>query len=171
MMTLNELLEKQKILTSKMNYIREPKIEDIILAITEELLEVSRALGKESYKVWKEVKTTETAKQEVVDIWFFFLQYINLPIFEDSRDELYEMFDNYKIEKNNIKVKSTVICCIIHQFLFNVYNLQTPKDTIKDDLIMLLNFSSCFFESKEELIQLYLEKWEKNMKRIGSEWR
>lgn len=99
-----DLLELQRILDDKVSKPRENGFEprerltiDIVLSIDDEVQEWLRELPKKyNFKTWKEKPySREKELEELTDVLFFFLQYVNHTMAEDEFEELFDEFDVY----------------------------------------------------------------------------
>ena len=158
-----DILNLQKYLGESLNNIRERTLEDIKLSLIAELIELNEET-KYSHKTWK-TKEYDRDKEleELTDVYFFFAELVNYKNgdgrFNNGRfnKEYYcrefELFPNYYSCSNFIKL---------------IYNL--TDSNFSWFFGGLLTCSIKLGYTKDDILNCYWEKWQKNMKRIGKEW-
>lgn len=153
-----DILKLQKHLDESIHSSRERTLEDIKLSLIAELIELNEET-KYSHKTWK-TKEYDRDKEleELTDVYFFFAQLINYK----SRDgrfkkEYYcrefELFPNYYADSYFTRLIYNLIDNNFNWFFGGLLTCSTKLDYTKDDIL------NC-----------YWEKWQKNMQRIGKEW-
>ena len=149
-----DILDLQKELDKNLNNVRERTEEDIKLSLIAELIELNEET-KYSHKTWK---TKEYNRDKELDVYFFFAQLINYK----SRDgrfqieyycEEFEIFPGYYAGA---------------YFTELMYNLLDNK--FRWFFCSLLTLSKKLGYTKDDILNCYWEKWQKNMQRIGKEW-
>ena len=153
-----DILGLQGILDERMNNTRERTEEDIKLSLIAELIELNEET-KYSHKTWKTKEYNRDKElEELTDVYFFFAQLINYK----SRDgrfkkEYYcrefELFPGYYAGS---------------YFTRLIFNL--TDDNFSWFFGGLLTCSVKLGYTKDDILNCYWEKWQKNMKRIGKEW-
>ena len=150
---------------------------DILLSLDDEFQEWLRELPEEvNFKTWKQKKyNREKELEEFTDILFFFLQLVNNinrynckdinpkcfnKIFDDFSDFNRVRFYSYK----NYQRKEDLI-----------YLIETFKRKLwKGDFIECFEFYISIAMNRDflqqEIIDMYYEKWQKNMERIKGDW-
>ena len=161
-----DILKLQKHLDENLNNVRERTLADIQKSMIAECIEFDEETPQ-SHKTWK-TKPYDKAKEleELTDIYFFYAQYINFYI---------PTFDQNYFEKLN-----DIFMNIEKQEGFEVFtNLISILDVIEELLIFfqlpcilekLMYLSYKYGYTKDDILNCYWEKWQKNMSRIGKEW-
>lgn len=164
--TFEDILNLQKHLDESIHSSRERTEEDIKTSMIAELIEFNEET-KDSHKTWK-TKPYNKAKEleELTDVYFFFAQLVNHrfdkyeKIAKDRElKELERIFRTKKIDKKgNIKKLLNIVIAVVargsNTYLFEWLNELTVK----------------YGYTKDDILNCYWEKWQKNMKRIGKEW-
>ena len=164
--TFEDILNLQKHLNESIHSSRERTEEDIKTSMIAELIEFNEETP-ESHKTWK-TKTYDKAKElkELTVFYFFFAQLVNNrfdkyeKIAKDRElKELERIFRTKKIDKKgNIKKLLNIVIAVVtrgsNTYLFEWLNELTVK----------------YGYTKDDILNCYWEKWQKNMKRIGKEW-
>ena len=164
--TFEDILNLQKHLDESIHSSRERTEEDIKTSMIAELIEFNEET-KDSHKTWK-TKEYNKAKEleELTDVYFFFAQLVNHrfdkyeKIAKDRElKELERIFRTKKIDKKgNIKKLLNIVIAVVtrgsNTYLFEWLNELTVK----------------YSYTKDDILNCYWEKWQKNMKRIGKEW-
>ena len=164
--TFEDILNLQKHLDESIHSSRERTEEDIKTSMIAELIEFNEET-KDSHKTWK-TKEYNKAKEleELTDVYFFFAQLVNHrfdkyeKIAKDRElKELERIFRTKKIDKKgNIKKLLNIVIAVVtrgsNTYLFEWLNELTVK----------------YGYTKDDILNCYWEKWQKNMKRIGKEW-
>ena len=163
--TFEDILNLQKCLDENIHNSRERTEEDIKTSMIAELIEFNEET-KDSHKTWK-TKEYNKAKEleELTDVYFFFAQLVNHrfdkyeKIAKDRElKELERMFRIKKDKKGNTKKLLNVVIGVVtrgsNTYLFEWLNELTVK----------------YGYTKDDILNCYWEKWQKNMKRIGKEW-
>lgn len=175
--TFEDLLNLQRILDENTGKARQngfiPRkrnIDDIRLSLIAELIEFNEELPQ-THKTWKQKSfNKENAIIESIDVLFFFLQFINhlkdkktdgiervikncdfnkIKFFSDNKDFYSEELDSFSI------------ICIIFDLL---------EGSINGFFSKLCRMYSSLKLTKEDVFNVYWEKWQKNMKRISEDW-
>ena len=158
-----DILKLQKYLDESIHSSRERTLKDIKLSLIAEVIEFNEETP-ESHKTWKTKKhSKEKELEELTDIWFFLAQMVNFKL---------ENSDSFVETKNKI----------MKRFEEGI-NLKSDPDADIENLISdalygnvlriaenLLVISYNYGYTKDDILNCYWEKWQKNMKRIGKEW-
>ena len=154
-----DILDLQKELDKNLNNVRERTEEDIKLSLIAELIELNEET-KYSHKTWKTKEYNRDKElEELTDIYFFFAQLINNKNGRDGRfkKEYYcrefELFPSYYAGSHFTRL---------------IYNL--VDNNFSWFFGGLITCSVKLGYTKEDILNCYWEKWQKNMKRIGKEW-
>ena len=164
--TFEDILNLQKHLDENLNNVRERTLADIQKSMIAECIEFDEETPQ-SHKTWK-TKPYDKAKEleELTDIYFFYAQYINfyIPTFNQSDfEKLNDIFMNIE-EQEGFKVFTNLVSILdIIRELFNYCPLS-------DMLEKLLYLTYKYGYTKDDILNCYWEKWQKNMSRIGKEW-
>lgn len=167
-----ELLELQKILDENIEknrnngfVPRKRNVLDILLAIDDEFQEWLRELPLEyNFKTWKQkLYSREKELEELTDILFFFLQYFNKYFID---------VDNYKVnycrdffERNYYDEIDQDLYYLIRDFKYDLWGMSDL--TAFYDYMKIVYFRGF---TRQDLLETYWEKWQKNMTRINSDW-
>lgn len=178
--TFEDLLELQKRLDKEIEKPRDngfiPKERDyskIVKSMIAEIIEFNEET-KNTHKTWKQkVFDREKMVEESSDILFFFLQLCNLVNDKDEKikkmlsdgwenawliEELFELFgDKEDIELLLINKLSDISWNLSISMCFNVLAL----------LVCLYMENEI---TKQEILDTYWNKWQKNMERINKDW-
>ena len=166
----NDLLELQRILDEnieknrKNGFVpRKRNVLDILLAIDDEFQEWLRELPKEyNFKTWKQkLYSREKELEELTDVLFFFLQYVNHTMAEDEFEELFDEFDSF--EYNTL---SEAIFDLKRYLYSNSYEI----DELDRAFDVYLGIVKKRGFTRDELLETYWKKWQKNMTRINKDW-
>lgn len=173
-MNFIELLEMQKQLDEAVckprdnGFIpRERTLFDIRLSIDDEFQEWLRELPSEyNFKTWKQKEySRENELTELVDVLFFFLQLFNFKNDKYDNDSMGYWFDNFREDCILLDLPRTV--------LFFKEGLWSDDLTETDFYISFIRWIEiCRLRgfTKDEIIETYVKKWNKNMERINKEW-
>lgn len=173
--TFEELLELQRILDENTTKTREngftPRQRneiDIILSLDDELQEWLKELPSElNFKTWKQKEySRDKEHEEITDILFFILQLTNYEEF--YKIPFKKSFDDW-VEPKIKTVYETELEArkiIVYFFKKDLYHEQF-RDDILEDYKMLCNWRKF---SKQDILDKYFEKWQKNMERINKDW-
>ena len=163
----NDILELQKLLDKSIHSVRPRTLEDIKKSIIAECIEFDEETPQ-SHKTWK-TKPYNKAKEleELTDIWFFVAQLINycndnsnLSILQ--KENLNRFFNDY--------TSSYTESISILDIIFYLKGRRTDYDYIKFLIIDLMILTNGYCYTKDDILNCYWEKWQKNMSRIGKEW-
>lgn len=153
-----DMLNLQKELDKSIHSSRERTEEDIKLSLIAELIELNEET-KYSHKTWKTKEYNRYKElEELTDVYFFFAQLINYKS-KDGRfkKEYYcrefEFFPGYYAGS---------------YFTRLIYNL--TGNNLSWFFGGLLTCSVKLGYTKDDILNCYWEKWQKNMARIGKEW-
>ena len=162
-----DLLELQKLLDEEVGKPREngfmPRKRtemDILLSLDDEFQEWLRELPqKYNFKTWKQKEySREKELEEFTDCLFFFLQYLN-----NCDDDSIIFFKKYYDDSSNIlhlKIKD-----VIYLFKSRLWDLCIPSCFSSwIEISYLRGFT------KQEILDTYWSKWQKNMTRINKDW-
>ena len=153
-----DILGLQAILDERMNNTRERTEEDIKLSLIAELIELNEET-KYSHKTWKTKEYNRDKElEELTDVYFFFAQLINNKKGDGRfKKEYYcrefELFPGYYAGSHFTRL---------------IYNL--VDNNLSWFFGGLLTCSVKLGYTKDDILNCYWEKWQKNMKRIGKEW-
>lgn len=163
----NDLLELQRVLDENIEknrsngfVPRKRKILDILLATDDEFQEWLRELPKEyNFKTWKQKEySREKELEELTDILFFFLQYFNKCAYTPKYYA--EFFEQDYFDKIGLE-----LYYLITDFKYNLWG--------KTGSTAFYNYMQIVYKrgfTKEDLLNTYCEKWQKNMTRINKDW-
>ena len=166
-----ELLELQRILDENIEknrsngfVPRKRSLLDILLAIDDEVQEWLRELPQEyNFKTWKQkLYSREKELEELTDILFFFLQYFNNCLID--RDKYKNSYCRSFFERDyyDIELKKD-LQFIIQEFKYDLWNI--------NDLTTFYDYMKIVHKrgfTKEDLLNTYWEKWQKNITRINN---
>lgn len=168
--TFKELLDLQERLEKSMNHKRERTVDDIKLSMLAEIIEFNEE-SSESHKTWKS-KTFDKKLyfEEAVDIFFFLMQLVMT--LEIDKKILWAVDCDYLCLNKEIANK---------EYTENEYLLYILIEKLSRfcecDYYYILSLTNIIFNlykrigiTKEDLFEIYFEKWKYNMKRIGKEW-
>ena len=158
------MLHLQAILDKNINSIRFRTLRDIELSMIAEIIEFNEET-KYSHKTWKTKKySREKELEELTDIWFFLAQMVNFKIEHDNYTECKEIigdiFENKPTFDEDNEDNRHVDLLIFH-------SIQGQVIAIARELIKI---SYYYGYTKDDILNCYWEKWQKNMERIGKEW-
>ena len=164
--TFEDILKLQKHLDKSIHSARPRCLRDIKMSLIAECVEFNEET-KESHKTWK-TKTYDKAKEleELTDIYFFYAQYINFyaPTLEQEQfKELNDVFMNIE-KQEGFKVYTNLISIL--DVIAEHFNF-CPLSNMLEKLLYL---TYKYGYTKDDILNCYWEKWQKNMKRIGKEW-
>ncbi|WP_338964782.1 dUTP diphosphatase [Fusobacterium nucleatum] len=159
-----DILKLQKHLDKNLNNVRPRCLRDIKMSLIAECVEFNEET-KESHKTWKTKEYNKSMElEELTDIYFFFAQMIN--------------FNEYTVN-NYARIKHLVAidfnCWQIKDYGSHVLPTLNLIDNIINDNVLyaidnLMEMAQKLGYSKDDILNCYWEKWQKNMKRIGKEW-
>ena len=164
--TFEDILKLQKHLDESIHSSRERTLADIQKSMIAECIEFDEETPQ-SHKTWK-TKPYDKAKEleELTDIYFFYAQYINfyIPTFDQNDfEKLNDIFMNIK-EQEGFKVFTNLVSIL--DVIGELFNF-APLPCMLEKLMYL---SYKYGYTKDDILNCYWEKWQKNMKRIGKEW-
>ncbi len=137
---------------------------DIKISLIAECVEFNEET-LESHKTWKTKEYNKSMElEELTDIYFFYAQMIN---FNDDTVKNYGRikhliavdFNNWQIKGYGSQVLPTL------NLIVNIIN-----DNLLYAIDNLMEMAQKLGYSKDDILNCYWEKWQKNMKRIGKEW-
>lgn len=144
---------------------------DIIFSIDDELQEWLKELPQEcNFKTWKQKEySRERELEEITDILFFLLQLANfkphiIDFFErdfEKWEEVMKVNDEFKRDFDDLETRDF----LVGDFKINlgeIYNHFLIRSYIM--LCAWRNFT------KQDILNKYWEKWQKNMNRISEDW-
>ncbi len=165
-----DILNLQKHLDESIHSSRERTEEDIKTSMIAELIEFNEET-KDSHKTWK-TKPYNKAKEleELTDVYFFFAQLVNhrFKSYKEKRiEEDLQELERILEKKNNIILRDMELC---YEMLLNyiIRNLIIGSNTYILELLKALTIRYGY--TKDDILNCYWEKWQKNMQRIGKEW-
>lgn len=162
--TFEDILKLQKHLDKNLNNVRPRCLRDIKMSLIAECVEFNEET-KESHKTWK-TKEYDKSKEleELTDIYFFFAQMINFN--EDTVNNYARIKHLVAVDFNSWQIKdygSHVLPTL--NLIANIIN-----DNVLYAIDDLMEMAQKLGYSKEDILNRYWEKWQKNMERIGKEW-
>lgn len=163
----NDILELQKLLDKSIHSTRPRTLEDIKKSIIAECIEFDEETPQ-SHKTWK-TKPYDKAKEleELTDIWFFIAQLINYCSDNSNLSILQkENLNRFFNDHTSSYTESISILDII----FYLKGRRTDYDYIKFLIIDLMILTNGYCYTKNDILNYYWKKWQKNMLRIGKEW-
>ena len=159
-----DILKLQKHLDESIHSVRPRCLRDIKMSLIAECVEFNEET-KESHKTWKTKEYNKSMElEELTDIYFFYAQMIN---FNNDTVKNYGRikhliavdFNNWQIKDFGSQVLPT---------------LNLISDIINNDVLYaidnLMEMAQMLGYTKDDILNCYWEKWQKNMKRIGKEW-
>ena len=158
-----DILNLQKHLDKNIHSSRERTIKDIKLSLIAEVIEFNEETP-ESHKTWKtKPYDKEKELEEFTDIWFFLAQMVNFKL---------EISDSFVEIKNEITKLFNDGANLNLMYQANIENLIMSALYENDFQILqnLIIISANKGYTKEDILNCYWEKWQKNIKRIGKEW-
>ena len=153
-----DILELQKILDENIHSNRERTLTDIQMSMIAEIVEFNEET-KDSHKTWKTKEYNRDKElEELTDVYFFFAQLVNYKSGDGRfKKEYYcrefELFPGYYAGSHFTRL---------------IYNL--IDNNFSWFFGGLLTCSVKLGYTKDDILNCYWEKWQKNMKRIGKEW-
>ena len=163
----NDILELQKLLDKSIHSTRPRTLEDIKKSIIAECIEFDEETPQ-SHKTWK-TKPYDKAKEleELTDIWFVVAELINYCNDNSNLSILQkENLNRFFYDHTSSYTESISILDII----FYLKGRRTDYDYIKFLIIDLMILTNGYCYTKDDILNCYWEKWQKNMSRIGKEW-
>ena len=169
---LYQLLELQKSLDDEIakprlnKFTPRPKtLFDIRLAIDDEFQEWLKELPKElNFKTWKQKEYDRNKElEELTDVLFFYLQYLNQQGNTFVKKGCAEIFNEFITKKRGKIV-------VGFELLIKFFKVDLYDADISDSFRNYTNICIKRDFSAEEIIEMYLKKWEINMKRINRDW-
>lgn len=120
---------------------------------------------KESHKTWKTKEYNKSMElEELTDIYFFYAQMINFN--EDTVNNYARIKHLVAVDFNGWQIKdygSHVLPTL--NLISNIIN-----DNVLYAIDNLMEMAQKLGYSKDDILNCYWEKWQKNMLRIGKEW-
>ncbi len=162
-----DILDLQKELDKKIHSIRLRGLKDIKKSLIAECIEFDEET-KDSHKTWKKHNyNKEKELEELTDIWFFTAQmvnysYENTDITTLERKELFKFF-----EDNNLAYRGDITILDV------IWDIRSPimnYDFLKFLILDLIVVTNKYGYTKNDILRVYWDKWQKNMERIGKEW-
>ena len=138
--TFEDILNLQKHLDENLNNVRKRTLEDIKLSLIAECIEFNEET-KDSHKTWKTKPYNKQNELEELMVEY------GCDVFNNS--------ENY-LKPNSVKITGIII-----EFLGGYNNIA---------LGLYLSLVNKYGYTKEDILNCYWEKWQKNMNRIGKEW-
>ncbi|WP_338947599.1 dUTP diphosphatase [Fusobacterium nucleatum] len=163
----NDILELQKLLDKSIHSTRPRTLEDIKKSIIAECIEFDEETPQ-SHKTWK-TKPYDKAKEleELTDIWFFIAQLINY-CSDNSNLSILQKENLNRFFNDHISSYTESICIL--DIIFYLKGRRTDYDYIKFLIIDLMILTNGYCYTKNDILNYYWKKWQKNMSRIGKEW-
>lgn len=161
-----DILKLQKHLDESIHSARPRTLGDIKKSMIAECIEFDEETPQ-SHKTWK-TKPYNKAKEleELTDIYFFYAQYINFyaPTLEQEQfEELNDVFMNIE-KQQGFKVYTNLVSIL--DVIAEHFNF-CPLSNMLEKLLYL---TYKYGYTKDDILNSYWEKWQKNMQRIGKEW-
>lgn len=161
-----DLLELQKILDEEVGKPRGngfiPRVrvfDDIILSLDDEFNEWLKELPYElNFKTWKQkTYSREKELEEITDCLFFYLQAINRSdyLLKEFKCE----FDSFR---KNIEIKE--VETLIFPFKEHLFS------DFETSFYLWLDICKSRGFTKQEMLDMYFKKWQKNITRIKGDW-
>ena len=168
--TFEDILKLQKHLDKSIHSARERTEEDVKTSMIAELIEFNEET-KDSHKTWKTKPYNKANElEELTDVYFFFAQlvnrYLNKFNFRMIKEILKEIEQTFKT-KNNSFLENIAPN---YDMLLNSVIKATTTGTVTFIFKWLNALTIHYGYTKEDILNCYWEKWQKNMKRIGKEW-
>lgn len=165
--TFEDILNLQKHLDESIHSARPRTLRDIKLSLIAECVEFNEETPQ-SHKTWKTKEYNKDRElEELTDIFFFYAQLINFNIDNDDTVDNYDRikrlaavdFDNWA---NKIYI---TLSLPILNLISNIID-----DRVLHAIDDLIEISKKLNYTKDDILNCYWEKWQKNMSRIGKEW-
>ena len=136
---------------------------DIKLALDDEFQEWLKELPSEyNFKTWKQKEYSRAKElEELTDVLFFFLQYVNHTMAEDEFEELFDEFDSFEYS-----TLSEAIFDLKRYLYSNSYEI----DELDRAFDVYLGIVKKRGFTRDDLLETYWKKWQTNIKRINSDW-
>jgi len=159
-----DILKLQKHLDKNLNNVRPRYLRDIKMSLIAECVEFNEET-KESHKTWKTKEYNKSMElEELTDIYFFYAQMINFN--EDTVNNYARIKHLVAVDFNGWQIKdygSQVLPTL--NLIDNIIN-----DNVLYAIDNLMEMAQKLGYSKDDILNCYWEKWQKNMQRIGKEW-
>lgn len=172
LLNLQKILDENTVKTRQNGFTpRERNEMDIIFSIDDELQEWLKELPQElNFKTWKQKEySREKELEELTDVLFFILQLAN---FKSSIINFFERdFEKWeKIMKVNIEFKRGFDDLEARDFLVDDFKLNLGE--IYNHFLIRNYIILCTWRNftKQDILNKYWEKWQKNMERINGDW-
>lgn len=168
----NDLLELQRVLDENIEKSRsngfvprKRSLLDILLAIDDEFQEWLKELPYElNFKTWKQKEySREKELEELTDVLFFFLQYCRAAKKYDYKF-IFQNFENWEMH-NYTFLKEKGFEYWIAEFKYDLWSENIEFSF--SEYLKLVYFRGF---TKEDLLNTYWKKWQKNMTRINKDW-
>ena len=167
-----DMLVLQKELDKNIHNSRERTLEKIGVSLIAECIEFNEETPQ-SHKTWK-TKTYNKEKEleELTDIWFFVAQLVNYIsnnniIKKENLESFNMIFINTEVEKIDKEVINEMSVLDVITFLLNNND---AEECLINVIQSLLKLGYKYSYTKDDILNCYWEKWQKNMSRIGKEW-
>lgn len=157
-----DILGLQKILDENIHSNRERTLTDIQMSMIAEIVEFNEET-RDSHKTWK-TKEYDRDKEleELTDVYFFLAQLMNykksiLEGYIQIENKVFEIFEDkfvLPLSQRNVNTLITRLMC---------------GGTI-GIMKILYGLTLHYGYTKEDILNCYWNKWQKNMTRIGKEW-
>lgn len=162
--TFGDILTMQQYLDSNLNNVRPRTLEDITMSFIAECVEFNEETMF-SHKTWKTKEyDREKELEELTDLFFFFAQMVNycdINLTEFTKIEYLIDLDFNKWNKKYIVEGHIPVLYLIEAVTKN--HLLTVSD-------FLIEICQKLGYTKEDILESYWKKWQKNMTHIGKEW-
>lgn len=163
----NDILELQKLLDKSIHSTRPRTLEDIKKSIIAECIEFDEETPQ-SHKTWKTMPYDKAKElEELTDIWFFIAQLINY-CSDNSNLSILQKENLNRFFNDHISSYTESICIL--DIIFYLKGRRTDYDYIKFLIIDLMILTNGYCYTKNDILNYYWKKWQKNMSRIGKEW-
>lgn len=163
-----DMLKLQKVLDDNIDNVRPRTIDDIKKSIIAECIEFDEETSQ-SHKTWKtKPYDKEKELEELTDIWFFVAQMVNYSEYMDKITVLEKQKLNifFVDNKSPYRSKNDIL-----DIIFDVKNSYMDYDWLRFLITDFMILSNQYGYTTQDILKTYWEKWQKNMERIGKEWR
>nr|DAR07435.1 MAG TPA: dUTPase [Caudoviricetes sp.] len=162
-----DMLELQKYLDNKICSFRSRGIKDIKKSLIAECIEFDEET-KDSHKTWKKLNyNKEKELEELTDIWFFAAQLVNYS-YENRDITTLEKKELLKFFEDDNSAYSGDIGIL--DVIFDVRSPVMDYDYLKFLILDLMVITNKYGYTKNDILDIYWKKFNKNLERIGKEW-
>lgn len=167
-----DMLNLQKHLDKSIHSARPRTLVDIGVSLIAELIEFNEETPQ-SHKTWKTKPYNKSKElEEFTDIWFFLAQLVNYGSENNHINKYFlesfnNIFINTEVEKIDKEVINKMNVLDVITLLLNADNFE---ECVVAAIQSLLKLGYRYGYTKDDILNCYWEKWQKNMQRIGKEW-